>query len=40
MGILARDGKAGPVDYETAYFHFLVAARQGGQLAKILLPMI
>jgi TPR repeat protein len=34
LGILARDGKGVPVDNKAAYYHFLVAARQGGPEAQ------
>jgi TPR repeat protein len=34
LGILARDGSGVPLDTKAAYFHFLVAARQGGSQAQ------
>ena len=36
LGVLSREGNGTPVDYETAYLHFLVAARQGGPQAQSL----
>ena len=36
LGILSRDGKIVPQDDSTAYFHFQVALRQGGDLARAL----
>lgn len=38
LGILARDGRSGvPEDAQNAYYHFQVAAQQGGNLASGLL---
>jgi uncharacterized protein len=37
LGILARDGKNGPVDLKAALYHFRVAALQGGDDAERLL---
>ncbi|MGB6742942.1 MAG: tetratricopeptide repeat protein [Terracidiphilus sp.] len=37
LGILARDGKGVPLDSNSAYYHFRVAALQGGQQAQDLL---
>ena len=34
LGIVARDGKGGPQDSKAAYYHFKVAALQGGQEAE------
>jgi uncharacterized protein len=34
LGILARDGNGAPVDTKAAYFHFLIATRQGGPQAQ------
>ena len=36
LGILARDGRGTPVDYSAAYFHFRLAALQGGREAELL----
>ncbi len=37
LGILARDGKSVAKDDRTAYFHFRIAAQQGGDAAQALL---
>jgi hypothetical protein len=37
LGIMARDGRGGPVDYKTAYYHFRVALLQGGAEAEKLI---
>jgi TPR repeat protein len=37
LGVLARDGNGEAADPEAAYFHFQVAAFQGGEAAKKLL---
>jgi TPR repeat protein len=37
LGVLARDGKGVPHDPESAYYHFRVAALQGGDEAQKLL---
>ena len=34
LGVLARDGQAGPQDSGAAYYHFRVAVLQGGEDAK------
>ena len=36
LGVLARDGKGVPLDRESAYYHFRVAALEGGQQAQAL----
>jgi len=36
LGILSRDGRGTPVDYKDAYFHFRLAALQGGTEAGTL----
>jgi TPR repeat protein len=37
LGVLARDGKSVPLDSNSAYYHFRVAALQGGQQVQELL---
>lgn len=37
LGIIARDGKAGPVDRKSAILHFQIAVLQGGEVAEHLL---
>ena len=37
LGVLARDWKGTAADLEAAYYHFQVAALQGGEAAKRLL---
>jgi len=37
LGILARDGEGMPVDGRAAYYHFQIAAQQGGKMVQSLL---
>ena len=37
LGILARDGRNGPVDRKTALLHFQIAVLEGGDQAEYLL---
>ncbi len=36
LGILAREGRGMPADRKSAYYHFLIATFQGGEVASTL----